>query len=240
MSLCPWYSLQADIYSGKFNHWITVIWKGWELDYYLKKINFSFAFCHSVLLSTALECSVRWYRAVSKGNRETLLDFSLLHMSISLQHTVTLKFKSPQELTANLTWNWGISHYLLTKVYTQLLYTPFTLSVCQNGSEQPVFTSLLLQCTHGASLGLLELHAAPSFHLLWSWERVVLSPQCTGHCVPLHTCHDSSPDLVGIVNYLMQPDSTTTHPHLHTWNLLVHSRLPKRRISHYPWAPRTM
>lgn len=63
----------------------------------LKKNNFSFAVCHITLLSTALECSVRWYREISKGNMETLQDFSFLCMNISLQHTVTLKLKSSQE-----------------------------------------------------------------------------------------------------------------------------------------------
>lgn len=53
--------------------------------YHLEK-NFSFAVCHIISLSTALECSVRWYRAVSKGNGETLQDFSFLCKNISLQH----------------------------------------------------------------------------------------------------------------------------------------------------------
>lgn len=121
----------------------------------------------------------------------------------------------------------------------QPLYTPFTLSVHQNGSEQPVFTSLLLQCAHGVPLGLLELQAAPSLHLLSSWERVLLSPQCTGSCVPVPAYHDSSPNLVATFDYLMHPDSTATHPHLHTWQLCVHSCLSKRRISisYYPRAP---
>lgn len=115
--------------------------------------NFPFAVWLIILLSAALERSARWYGTVSKGNSETLQEFSLLCMNISLQHTSTLKFKSPQELTANLTWNWGISHYLLTKAYTQPLYTPFTLSMCQNGSEQPGSPSLLLQHTHAVSAG---------------------------------------------------------------------------------------
>lgn len=108
-----------------------------------------------VLLSTALEHSARWYGAVSKGNSETLQEFSLLCMNISPQHTLTLKFKSSQELTTNLTCNWGISHCLLTKAYIQPLYTPFILSVCQNVLEQPVSPSLLLliQHTHAVSLG---------------------------------------------------------------------------------------
>lgn len=88
--------------------------------------------------------------------------------------------------------------------------------------------------------GLLELQAAPSLHLLSSRERVVLSPQCTGHCVPLHPCHDSSPSSVATASYLMHPGSTSTHPHLHTWQLCAHSCLSKKRINHYPRAPRSM
>lgn len=117
---------------------------------------FPFAVCCIILLSTPLEHSASWYGAVSKGNRETLHEFSFLRMNISLQHALTLKLKSPQELAANLTWNWGISHYLLTKASTQPPYTPFTLSLCQNGSEQPGSPSLLLQhtqCVPSVSLG---------------------------------------------------------------------------------------
>lgn len=153
-------------------------------------------------------------------------------MSTSLQNTVTLKFKSPQELAVNLTWNRGISHYLLTKAYTQPLFTPFTLCVSKWIRAACLYLTALTMYTW-------SITGAPSFHLLPSWKRVVLSPQCTGHCVPLHTCHDSSPNSVATVNYLMQPDCTTTHPHLHTWQLCAHSWLSKRRISHYLWAPRT-
>lgn len=126
----------------------TRIWIAFE-----RRKTFPFAVWLIILLSTALEHSARWYGAVSKGNRETLQEFSFLCMNISLQHTLTLKFKCSQELTANRTWNWGISHYLLTKAYTQPLYTPFTLSACKNGSEQPVSPSLLLQHAHAVSLG---------------------------------------------------------------------------------------
>lgn len=238
MSFCPWYSLQADIYSSKFHHWITVIWKGWDLDIIWKKtfpLQSVILFLSPLLWSVVLDGIGQLARGMGKLYK-TFHSCARIFLSSTI---VTLKFKSPQEFTANLTWNWGVSHYLLTKAYTQPLYNPFTLSMCQNASE-PVFTSLILQCTHGVSLGLLELQAAFSLHLPSSWERVVLSLQCTRYCVPLHTCHDSSPNAVATGNYLMPPDSTTTPHHLHTWQLCVHSYLSKRRISHYPWAPRIM
>ena len=155
--------------------------------------HFPFAAWLIILLSAALERSARWCGAVSKGNSETLQEFSFLCMNISLQHT--LKFKSPQELTANLTWNWGISHYLLTKAYTQPLYAPFTLSGCPNGPQQPVSPSLFLQPTHAASsraAGCLSSRSCRQLlHFIFCHREKrggqsssVLSPQCTGHCVP--------------------------------------------------------
>lgn len=101
--------------------------------YHLEKNNFSFAVCHITLLSTALECSDRWYRAISKGNRKTLQDFSFLCMNISLQHTVTLNLKSPQEQISPETEKF---HATCTQKPTPL-YTLFTLSMHQNESEQP-------------------------------------------------------------------------------------------------------
>lgn len=74
------------------------IWIAFEM-----RKTFPFAVWLVLLLSTALDHSARWYGAVSKGNSGTLQEFSFLCMNISPQHT--LKFKSSQELTTNLTCN---------------------------------------------------------------------------------------------------------------------------------------
>lgn len=141
MSFCPSYSLQAVIYSCKFHRWITVIWKGWDLDIIWKNPNFSFAVCHIILLFTALERSVRWYRAVSKGNRKTLQDFSFLRKNISLQHHCDFEIQESSRAYSK-------SHLKFLRNFTLLAYKGLHITSLQSFRSKCVSKHIRAACLY--------------------------------------------------------------------------------------------
>lgn len=95
---------------------------------------------------------------------------------IFLFSTLTLKFRSPQELTENLAWNWGILHRVLTKAYTHNLSTLLTLWVCVKTDKSSLsllncFYYIHMLVSSGTASCLSNQQLASSLPLLSSWER---------------------------------------------------------------------
>lgn len=210
------------------------------------RINFPFTVCLIILLPfTALEHSARWYGAVSKGNSETLQEFSFLCVNISLQHT---DFEIQESSRA-----YSKSHLKLRN-FTPLAYkglhttslhsfdsdcvSKWTRAGCVSFTVSTTYTCRYHWGQPAASVPRAVL--ASSLPLLSSWERggqksSMLSPQCTGHCVPVMAVLQTHQPL-SIFN-AQHPDSTATHSHRHAWQFCVYFSLSKRRITHKPWAP---
>lgn len=139
MFFCPWYSLQADVYCSKFHCWITVNWKGQDLDSIWNKKKLSLCSL-SLLWSTVPDGMGQFARERVKLYRNfPSCVWIFLFSTLWLWNSRVLK--SLQQISPET----EEFHTTCLQRPTHNLYTPFTPRACQNWSEQPVSPTLLLQ-----------------------------------------------------------------------------------------------